>query len=485
MKKFFLFLLAALMLLGAACSYSSEYPPPMTLSTDMPAARPNADESIGYFTAPLYFVSQDGRTLSCEEREIELSADKSIVELAIRALMDGPSDRLLLRSVPMGVTLSRMELSDDVCNVYLSGTFPSEIRSWLIARTAIASTVTAVGMMSTVNVYFNEQEPGYLGRALGAQTSIAFSLDAYLTNMHQEYEVLPLGVTEEAAASVMRNMTLYYIDKKSALLIPKNKQVTYSVITNKTELAQLVMNALLIVPGSDTELQSPIPSDAKLIGPPLVEYVSSAATPTSVTDALPTDDAPYNAMPASDTDEQVAPDIDEPCTVSIVLSEPTSEYDEHRMCGAITLSITGFLPKVEGVYISFARTNVVTGERTLTALNNGELFVRADFARSIGYGVYIDCPKSNGVTLSRAKYRVESEQAYSLKKRLELLLSCLAIDDENYLTTDAINDVYQVNDMVVIDWAPGFVDYALAYINKGENLADRETAFVSPPYRLP
>ena len=73
---------------------------------------------------------------------------------------------------------------------------------------------------------------------------------------------------------------------------------------------------------------------------------------------------------------------------------------------------------------------------------------------------------------------MERKMAYSLKKRLELLLSCLAIDDENYLTTDAINDVYQVNDMVVIDWAPGFVDYALAYINKGENLADRETAFV-------
>ncbi len=481
MKKIILFLLVAFTLAGVACSEQSEYPSPMTLSADMPVARPNEDESIGYFTAPLYFVSQDGRTLSCEEREIELSADMSIVELAVRALIDGPSDRLLLRSVPTGVTLSRMELSDDVCNVYLTGDFPSEMRSWIIARTAIASTVTAVGMMSTVNVYFDEQEPGYLGRALGAQTSIAFSLDAYLTNLHQEYEVLPLGVTAEAAASVMRNMTLYYIDKKSDLLIPKNKQVTYSVITNKTELAQLIMNSLLIVPSGSAELKSPIPPDIKLVGPPVIKYGSLAATPTSATDSSPTDEPiGENSMQASETDDEVAPDIDEPCTVSVVLSEPAAGYNEQRLCGAITLSITGFLPKVEGVCISFARTNVVTGEMTLTALNGGKPFVRADFARSIGYGVYIDCPKTNGVTLSRVKCMVESEQAYSLKKRLELLLSYLAMDDSQSLTADFINDVYQVNDMVVIDWAAGFSDYALEYIKKDgeESMADRETSFV-------
>lgn len=487
MKKLFLFLLATLMIVSVACSDSNEYPAPMALSADMPAARPSEGESIGYFTAPLYFVSQDGRTLSCEEREIELSADMSIVERAVRVLLDGPSDRLLLRSVPTGLALSRMELSDDVCNVYLTGTFPREMRSWLIARTAIASTVTAVGRMSTVNVYFDEQEPGYAGRALGAQTSIAFSLDAYLTNLHQEYEVLPLGVTAEEAASVMRNMTLYYIDTKSALLIPKNKQVSYSVVMNKAELTQLVLNSMLMVPDGETELKSPIPSDVKLASAPTIEYRTALLTPTSaIDDATPDSmpsvdaDADETAVEASATDEPVALDIDAPCTVSIALTEPASGYDEQRMCGAITLSITGFLPKVEGVYISFARTNVVTGEKTYTALNGGKPFVRADFARSIGYGVYIDCPKTNGVTLSHTKQMVESEQAYSLKKRLELLLDCLAIDDDNLLTADKIKDVYQVNDMAVIDWAQGFSDYALAYIGKeGEDsMVDRETSFV-------
>lgn len=466
MKRVLLLLIAISMLACSACAETNEYPAPMRISTDMPADKPAEGESIGYFKARLYFVSQDGRTLSYEERDIEFDADASIVELAIRALIDGPANRLLLKSIPAGLELSHIELSNDVCNVYFTGVFPAEMRSWIIARTAIATTVAEVSSVDAVNVYFGDMEPGYLGRALGAQTSIAFSLDAFLTSTYQEYEVLPQGATPESATSVMRELTLYYLENESGLLMPQNKQITYSVIADKATLVQMVIDNLIKAPQNEAGLVSPIPKDIQLVDVPKIEYtgelpvLSDAAVENELSEAEPKD-------------------RDMPCIVDVVLSEPESEFDTENMCGAITLSLTGFLPKVEGVRISFARTNIVTGEQIITPLNDGKPFVRFDFSERIGCGIYINCPRPSGVTLLHVKRIVKGSEAYSMRKRLELLLDYLTYED-SALTSSDILDVYMVNDLAVINWAKGFTDYAKAYIDSGEDgyEADRETAFV-------
>ncbi len=141
-------LLCALLLSG--CRVQQEYPPQLSPSAATPP--PVETDGTGTLSVTLYYRSADGQ-LSSEQRDVEWPAGVSRAQAALKALCDAPESAALNPVIPEGLTFERVELSGDVCDVYLTGELPDNGQSLLVARAAIAATVQANEGIPYIDVY--------------------------------------------------------------------------------------------------------------------------------------------------------------------------------------------------------------------------------------------------------------------------------------------------------------------------------------------
>ena len=78
--------------------------------------------------------------------------------------------------------------------------------------------------------------------------------------------------------------------------------------------------------------------------------------------------------------------------ISLWFKEPTYAYDEMILAGALTMTITGYLPNTEGVTIYMQQTD--GSYRNLDP--EGLYFTREDFSDMVGVNVYLPYPDAEG-----------------------------------------------------------------------------------------
>ena len=470
-KRLFALVLAAALLSG--CTRKNEVSGQLTLSEGMPSALSRDANRESSFEAKLYFVSEDGRNLSAETRTINCDGSMSRAEAAIRAMQEGPVSDALQDSVPYSVRFSGIDLSTDACNVYFTGEFDEidEIRDWLTLRAAVSSTIYAAENIGTVNVYLNGTVPGYQGKALGALAPIAGALDTYLSDLRQRYEVFAQAQTEPGARET-NIVTLYFANTDDTLLIARNRKIPYDLALGKAGIVKVLLSELLQGDIGAHGLEPVLPADLQLAQEPSVVYLSDLQKEATFSAASETEPS-VSLSPDPNAQETLAQDRNEPCIIELVLQQPTMEYNEQMMCGAITLMLTGYLPKVAGVKISMTETSQ-SGIQAVRNLSEGDYFTRDDFSGLIGRGIYLAYPDAEGAVLDRVERVVASASVYDPDARLFELFKGPADPGVMHalFSEQDVKDVYIVGDLAVVNWNAGFAE-------KLKKIAETEQMYVA------
>lgn len=429
----------------AGCTAAGEVTPELPLSNHVPPALAEGVEREGSFEARLYFLSEDGLRLVPETREISYTGNISHAQAVVEALAQGPSGDVLRPSLPDNVSLERVEISSDACNVYLSASYQPDARDWLKARAAVAATVYAAEGIGSINLYLEGVEPGYRGKPLGALAPLREQLDTYVASIEQEYNAWyeQAQSDTEAGSYETRTATLYFTDLQGKLLIARNSTVNYARSEDKAGIAALLVGKLL---DGDASLEPVMPAD-------LTWAEAPTDTPLSVLEAslLPTNedgDLPHPIFPGP------APQENERSVITLRFQEPTYSFDEATLAGALTLTITGYIPNVAGVSIYLRQE-----DGSYRNLAGEDLyFTREDFTDAIGTSIYLPFPDAEGSMLHRVPRAVSGKSAYDPMVRLQELFKGPADPGVQYplFTAEDIGSVYVTGDIAVVDWKGGF-----------------------------
>ncbi|OQB24175.1 MAG: Sporulation and spore germination [Firmicutes bacterium ADurb.Bin182] len=415
-------ILAFIMLTGCASPF--EYPAELPVSTTVPPGAPSEGEAVDEFKTELFFVSEDGRLLSPETRAVPRYEGQSRAAAALLELEKGPVSPSLTGSVPKGLSVERVELSLDSANVYYSGRFPAHIKDWLVLRAAVAAVVFAAEGINSVNVFFDSMEPGYAGRALGALSPIEGALDVYLDNLRQEYEVLTEST--EASSYESRMATLYFSDTTGRMLLGNNRPLYYDRRADSVTIIQDLLRELITGPKTGG-LEPVLPAELTLAEEPKIEYVYPP--------------------------ESGAFDDEGTYVIDLNFIAPSSDFDERLAYGAIVLTLTGYLPQVKSVRISFTDE-----DGTVKKTVPGGGFSRDGFSDLVGHPVTIAFPDPDGSALYRVSRAVAQKSVYDAGARLDELFKGPADPGVLYpvFSIDDVKDVYIAGDTAVIDWKEGF-----------------------------
>ncbi|MEL7609544.1 MAG: GerMN domain-containing protein [Bacillota bacterium] len=428
-------------LLLAGCAERTDPPEQLVLVDQQPPKVPPEDQPEETFMAQLYFVSES-RALAVEEREVDRFSGQSRAEAVIDAMLEGPQSPSLEASLPEGLHVEDVELTSKVANVLLSGQMPP-LQDWIIARTAVAAAVCAAETgIQSVNVYLEEQEPGFMGRPLGAQTPIDGALDLYVERVFERYSV-DQGQQTEAGTFETADATLYFLDATEQYLIGNNRQLHYSKAAPLSEIVHALIDELTLGVTGQESLRPVLPADLTLAEEPLIE-------PIIVGDG-------FTVLREDGT-------VANECLVHLVFNRPAGVYSEQNICAAMVLSIIGFIPEVRGVLISF-----VEEDGTVTQLNQGQFYSRERFAGMIGHTVELAFPASDGSALYAVHSAVAQGAVYDPLERVKAMFTSAADPGVAYrvFTEDDVLDVYIVGGIAVIDWAEGFSDKLRELIEGG------------------
>lgn len=456
-KKYIKLISAAMaVLMFSGCIGRKEYAPEMELSQDLPQRAENGEER-GEFTARLYFLSDDGLNLSVEERELVYGKTTGRAEAAVEALIDGPVSTVLNESVPGDVSLERIEVSSDACNVYLLASYTPDARRWLIARAAIAATVFACEDVPAVNLYLNGVEPGYYGHALGAMYPITNLLDTYIVELQQEYKEISEAAGSDTGLYETRTATMYFTDTSNTLLIAKNVTINYDSADTNEDVADLLINKLL---DEGLENQAVLPADFTLHSP--VKMLSAESFEEGEGPSEEGDTPhPTEILPGGTEGSDPGIAQNEPQIIEIIIEESQEDYNVDVMCGALTMTLTGYIPNVQGVAISVCDSN-----GRITSLCEGDYFTREDFANSLGRMVNIAYPDKKGSLMHSVPKAMTSSDSYDPRSVLEALFEGPADPGVLYpgFTKKDIADVYITGSTAVVNWKAGFAQKLKAYI---------------------
>lgn len=469
-------LLAVLMLAMAlyGCVTENDYPPALVLRDQTPPERDeNADS--GTFETELFFLSQDDKSLKKQTRVVEYDTQTSRAEAAIQALISGPETDPtgIHNSVPSLFRVNRVELCGDVCNVYFEGDsfIPTETE-WLRIRAAVAATVAAAEGINSVNVFLFERQLGYYNYSLGTMSPLEEELSVYLRNMSRTYSYLN---TAESGVNIVedtqygtQSIALYFANTEGTLLSARNAEISYPEGIKKTQLIEMIVEQLS---GGDTEgtLEPSLPADFKLLQEPTVIY--------------------------SGKTEDGREDTESDCIVELVIAQPeAANYNETLMCGALTMTISSFIPNVSGVRILIAEETQQTGQTPSPEENDQEsgitvlrvlgekAFRNIDFTDLLGHTVNLYYPDEDGLVLRKTSRIIPQTTTYDPLVRLQELLSNVSEQGMSYapFTADDIQDVYVVDGVAVIDWAPGFSETLRAYLENDSTMevSRRESMFI-------
>lgn len=434
------------------CSAAREYPAPLPESSATPPSMEAGDNTTIEFE--LFFPTQDGRTLSSEKRQLARAENVSRARSAIEALCEGPKSDVLDPAVPEGWTLSGVELSGDVCNIYFTGN-PAAGEGLLVLRAAAAATVYASEGIQYTDIYLNGMQPGYGGNPLGVLSPIDTPLDSYLSTIERENTDTGIGQAGEANALKTRNAQLYFTDISGSLLLCDVRELSYK----EQEHANIVITALLgeLAKGSlgSVGREPVLPSDMRLVKCVMPE--SEPASPSSATD-IPL---------AASVKGQV---------VDLYFTRPAEEIATPIVYASIIYTVTGFWPQTEGVRI-YLDDAPITVDSILHNGDDSTIFSRTDFSGMLGHTVTLLFPDQDGLGLYPVLRCLPQSAAYDPRVRLTTLFTGpadpglpLSVLEE----ADVLNVSIQGN-MAVINFREGFYEKLSTFVESGVSRLPQNT----------
>lgn len=378
MNKRRLCLLLALALCACAlagCAQSEEAPA-------RPAYEPEEDwgtlPSGRKVTAPLNFLSLDGKRLAVEMREVTVESGHMVAEAVLQAFLDGPESEDL-KKILRNIELVSVEVSGRVANVELSTQFAGyDAGEMLTARAALANTLCDLLDIDYVNVYVDGKDPGYEGKPLGAIKKVDVNLSLYLDQIRQEMN----QIDTDDSYTEQRVITLYLPD-------PSGKYLTATAKEAQIRLRQMD-------DGYDRDYISTVLYELFQSAPELFVGTTISGAPMAVLDGAGGK------------------------IIALALTEePENPYLAY---GAIVTSLMGFVPECNGVRVSLynGQETVLVQSAGGVEFENG-LMRRSDFSGLIGNNIRLCLPRPEGsdlVTVSRTVPQDEAENPVRILREL-------------------------------------------------------------------
>ncbi len=234
-------------------------------------------------TTAVYFLNETNKTLTAELRPLVIEPDANPAEVAVQALLAGPSSNNELTGVaPDGMTLDYIEFSRNVANVYLlyDGEAISPDARYIL-EVALANTITDVLGAEQICVFYNGATAGYFGApAVPMQKQSGVIEDAwtqasavyqaavpvFVSDGEQNTEDGPADTSEDGEQTpsepVVNTLTtvLYFVSADGGFILPEVRSVTY---TNGNYFETLIKE-LQIGPQNTSIMISPIAEDLEL-----------------------------------------------------------------------------------------------------------------------------------------------------------------------------------------------------------------------------
>ena len=362
--------------------------------------------------AVLYFLDETSSTnkLAAETRTLQIPQDERAAVQIVDALIEGPvSDSL--SPVAQGMELDSIELLPDLINVYLKGNAEMDEQQVMTAKIAIASTLIDFYSVDYVNVFIDGKQTGAYGDTPTGtlqkpQLTLSEELAAYKRNAGIE--------------SASLNATLYFLDSSEKFLLPEVRSVTFEDMAPAAMITQIVKE--VIKGPEDTYNHLPV-IDASL--------------------------SQFNGASSVESDDgKIIAQLDFE-KMPVVLTQGFQD-GEQLTIAALTNSIIGFVPGIDGIQISVGGV----------LQNDGTIYTISDFDSILGNSVLLYFPNSTYTLLSSVSRMVAQNVAgYSDELLAELMNGPSSADNNaimpafiSGITMDDVNGVYLAGDTAVVNF---------------------------------
>ena len=386
-------LAAALALLLGGCVPRQNGESPDEIAMPEPSAEPQnmflGERLPSRLTSvALYYAMSDGASFSTVSTGIRADAGETIIEAAVKALLNPSSgeeagfsagDAHLLSS-EYGCGVATVNLSIDARNTQ------SE-QELLALVTSIGNTLLGIEGVRGVNVLVGGQSESFGRLPMGVQTDVIPSVTASYAQLLAEHDHL----LSEGGMPVNRTAVLYYPTTEGRWLVPELRQITFS----DGDFAGVLIEALKAGPLEETCAAASIPAGVELLEPvPRVETLSSG--------------------------EHVLT-LNFSSTLSNYLA--FSGLDIWELVGSITLTVCSFLPETNAVRIQVDGEPITSCEigDTLLSFEDG-LIRRSDFANRVGSVATLYLAARDG-TLQPVRRPVSMRSALSPRSLVQALFA--------------------------------------------------------------
>ena len=426
------------------CALQSKSPAELPASSATPP--PVSSQGDSKLSVQLFFPTADGRSLSSETREVAWPQNTSRALCALKALCDGPESDQLKRAIPEGWSMANVELSGDVCEAYFTGSAASDT-DVLIARAAVAATVNANEGIANTDLFLNGMQPGWEGKPLGVIKPLDETLEAYLR------EYAPQTNTGEAESFDRLGVQLFFSDDTGKLLLCDVRDLSYKSQAQGDIIIEALLGELSKGPVESNGREPVLPSDMQLKKCVLPQTASESSL------------APPLASGAPDG-----------ALVELYFTRPAASYNEQIAFASIVYSVTSFWPGIGGVRIYLDDTPVMVDD----VLHNGaqgSVFLRSDFAGTVGHTATLLFPDQDGVGLYPVLRCLPQGEAYDPLARLRALFTGPA-DPGMPLSMFTADDVLSVSvqgDTAVVNWKEGFYQKLSAFMTSKDTLLPQNT----------
>ncbi len=204
----------------------------------MAGCAPKADGEI-----KLYFAGENGQEIREEVRAVK--TEGSLLETAIRALLEGPRETGLTRVIPEDTELLGIKMTGTVAEINLSAPFDTgEDENRLLARYTVIYTACAVPDVQKVKLLVEGKPLMSLrnGEVLGALGAADVSL-------------------ADPGSGVQQLLTLYFSDANAIYLLPETRQVT---LREGQTTAEAIVTEIIRGPAA-TRLAATVSPDTKVL----------------------------------------------------------------------------------------------------------------------------------------------------------------------------------------------------------------------------
>lgn len=439
----------------AGCQTGGAITPALPAST---ATAPPSDEPLEWtFEATLWFPAVNKLSLLRETRLLTMSGNESQAYAAVQAMSEGPvNTSLALSVVHTSLTLSRVDISDNVCHVHFSGQLPADQENLLVLRAALANTIKDNQDIDYVDVYINGMQPGYGGRPLGVLSPIEVTLETYLANITQELS----GEQEDVSLSETRAAQLFLPDHEGAFLRSEVRSISSIRGENNTNLMRQLLARLFEEPANEEHAALPafVLKDIRQVPP----------YNTPETGAGAESQAQIKAVKDGDI-----------CIIELDFERPAEEYDERLAYAAIVFTVASFIPNVAGVRI-YLDGELVDAQAVLQReeyQQMPEMFRQTDFLNYLGQVVNVSLPDESGEGLVVQERNVDQSVAYDPMVRVEELFEGEPSKGVgwDFISAEDVAACTRRANMVVVDFKAGFFDKLTAFIESGRSVLPEET----------